>query len=160
MFLRKGLTGVMDYVSESHSKYLLMVHLIFVVKYRRNLLIKFGDEIKQIFYDIAKEKDIVIVEMEVDKNHIHLLVHYKPTMSVLDLVRWFKQISTYRLWRQNNNMMELAKLFWKEKLSGQMDISHAVLEMFLRKQLKNIYKIKVRAYIRYFKRIAVLRQYV
>lgn len=115
MFLRKGLTGVMDYVSENHSKYLLMVHLIFVVKYRRNLLIKFGDEIKQIFYDIAKEKDIVIVEMEVDKNHIHLLVHYKQTMSVLDLVRWFKQISTYRLWRQNNNMIELAKFFWKEK---------------------------------------------
>ena len=50
-------------------------------------------------FNIAKEKDIVIVEMEVDKNHIHLLVHYKPTMSVLDLVRWFKQISTYRLWR-------------------------------------------------------------
>lgn len=48
-----------------------MVHLIFVVKYRRNLLIKFGDEIKQ--------------------------------------------ISTYRLWRQNNNMKELAKFFWKEK---------------------------------------------
>lgn len=38
----------MGYVSENHSKYLLMVHLIFVVKYRRNLLIKFGDEIKQI----------------------------------------------------------------------------------------------------------------
>ena len=67
MFLRKGLTGVMDYVSENHSKYLLMVHLIFVVKYRRNLLVKFGDEIKQIFYDIAKKKDIVIVEMEVAK---------------------------------------------------------------------------------------------
>ena len=99
MFLRKDLTGVMDYVSENNSKYLLMVRLIFVVKYRRNLLIKFEDEIKQIFYDITKEKDIVIVEMEVDKKHIHLLVHYKPTMSVLDLVRWFKQISTYRLWR-------------------------------------------------------------
>lgn len=56
----------------------------------------------------------MIVEMEVDKNHIYLLVHYKQTMSVLDLVRWFKQISTYRLWRQNNNMMELAKFFWKK----------------------------------------------
>lgn len=73
--------------------------MIFVVKYRRNLLIKFGNEIKQIFYDIANEKDTVTVEMEVDKSHIHLLVHYKPTMSVLDLVRWFKKISTYRLWR-------------------------------------------------------------
>ena len=92
-----------------------MVHLIFVIKYRRNLLVKFGDEIKQIFYDIADEKNISIVEMEVDKNHIHLLVHYKPTMSVLDIVRWFKQISTCRIWRQNGNSKILSKYFWKER---------------------------------------------
>ena len=53
--------------------------------------------------------------MEVYENHIHLLVHYKPTMSVLDLVRWFKQIFAYGLWRQNNNMMELTKFFGKKK---------------------------------------------
>ena len=105
----------MQYVSENHSKYLLVVNLIFVVKYRRNLLVKFGDEIKQIFYDITDEKNISIVEMEVDKNHIHLLVHYKPTMSVLDIVRWFKQISTYRIWRQNGNLKILSKYFWKER---------------------------------------------
>ena len=105
----------MGYISKNHSKYLLMVYLIFVVKYRRNLLVKFGDEIKQIFYDIADEKNISIVEMEVDKNHIHLLVHYKPTMSVLDIVRWFKQISTYRIWRQNGNSKILSKYFWKER---------------------------------------------
>ena len=91
MFLRKDSIGHMDYVSENHSKYLLMVYLIFVVKYQRNLLVKFGDEIKQIFYDIADEKNISIVEMEVDKNHIHLLVNYEPTMPVLDIVRWLNK---------------------------------------------------------------------
>ena len=79
------------------------------------MLVKFGDQIKQIFYDIANEKNIIIIEMKVDKNHIHLLVQYKPTMSVLELVRCFKQISNYRLWRQNNNIQELSKLFWKER---------------------------------------------
>ena len=53
--------------------------------------------------------------MEVDKNHIHLLVNYKPTMSILDIVRWFKQISTYRIWRQNGNSKILSKYFWKER---------------------------------------------
>lgn len=33
-------------------------------------------------------------------------------------------------------MKERAKFFWKEKLSGQMDISHAALEMFLRKTIE------------------------
>lgn len=55
-----------------------MSHLIFVVKYRKQLLIKYGNEIKQIFSDIAEEKNFKIIEMEVDKDHIHLLVSYKP----------------------------------------------------------------------------------
>ena len=104
----------MDYVSRNHSKYLLMCHLIFVCKYRKKLLIKYGEEIKHLFYDIAEEKDLNIIEMEVDKDHIHTLVQYPPTKSILEIVRCFKQMSTYRIWRQNNNQIYLKKHFWKE----------------------------------------------
>ena len=93
----------MDYISRNHSKYLLMAHLILVTKYRKQLFIKYGNEIKQILSDIAKEKDFEIIEMEVDKDHVHLLVSYNPTQSILDIVRLLKQMSTYRIWRQNNN---------------------------------------------------------
>ena len=99
----------MDYVSRNHSKYLLMCHLIFVCKYRKKLLIKYGEEIKHLFYDIAEEKDLNIIEMEVDKDHIHTLVQYPPTKSILEIVRLFKQMSTYRIWRQNNNYVYLSK---------------------------------------------------
>lgn len=105
----------MDYASKNHSKYLLMVHLIFVCKYRKKLLIKFGNQIKKILNDIAEEKDFEIIEMEVDKDHIHLLVNYNVTQSILDIVRLLKQISTYRIWRQNNNHNYLTKQFWLEK---------------------------------------------
>jgi len=46
-----------------------MAHLIFVTKYRKKLLIKYGDEIKQILSDIVEEKDFEIIKMEVDKDH-------------------------------------------------------------------------------------------
>ncbi len=105
----------MDYVSRNHSKYLLMAHLIFVCKYRENLLVRYGDEIKQLFYDISEERDLKIIEIEVDKNHIHLLLQYNPIQSLLQIVRWVKQISTYRIWRQNSNHVSLEKQFWKEK---------------------------------------------
>lgn len=105
----------MNYISKNHSKYLLMVHLIFVCKYRKKLLIRLAEQIKSIFYDIAKEKDFEIVEMEVDEDHIHLLVKYSPTKSIVEVVRLFKQISTYRIWRQNNNYVYLSKQFWKER---------------------------------------------
>jgi putative transposase len=105
----------MRYVSKNHSKYLLMTHLIFVCKYRKKLLIKFGEQIKKLFYDIVEEHDLDIIEMEIDKDHIHLLIQYSPTQSILEIVRHFKQISTYRIWRQENNSIYLSKQFWVEK---------------------------------------------
>jgi putative transposase len=51
-----------------------MCHLIFVCKYRKRLLKPFGNQIKQILYDISKEYDLNIIEMEVDKNHVHILI--------------------------------------------------------------------------------------
>jgi putative transposase len=105
----------MDYICKNHSKYLLMAHLIFVCKYRKKLLIRFGTQVKDIFHNIAKEKGFKILEMEVDKDHIHLLVEYPSTKSILEVVRLFKQISTYRIWRQNKNHDYLSKEFWKEK---------------------------------------------
>ena len=92
-----------------------MCHLIFVCKYRKKLLVRYDKEIKKLFYDIAEEKDLNIIEMEVDKDHIHTLVQYPPTKSILEIVRCFKQMSTYRIWRQNNNQIYLKKQFWKEK---------------------------------------------
>jgi len=105
----------MEHVSKSHRKFLIMVHSIFVCKYRKKLLIKFGVEAKKLMYEIAEEKGLEIIEMEVDEDHIHLLVSYSPIQSILEIVRWFKQISTYRIWRQNDNHKYLSKHFWKER---------------------------------------------
>ena len=104
----------MEYVSQNHSKHLLIVHLIFSCKYRKKLLKKYGYEIKKIMYNIAQENDLNIIEMETDKDHVHILVQYQPTRSVLEIVRLFKQMSTYRIWRQNNNANYLKRDFWKE----------------------------------------------
>lgn len=105
----------MGYISQNHSKHLLMARLIFMCKYRKKLLIRYGEEIKNILYDISKENDLNIIEMEVDKDHIHILIQYPPSKSILDVVRLLKQISTYRIWRQNNNHLYLKKHFWKER---------------------------------------------
>jgi putative transposase len=92
-----------------------MAHLIFVCKYRKPLLDKFGDEIKHIMSTVAEDKGIEILDMEVDKDHIHILISYSPSMAVLEIVRLFKQITTYRIWRQNDNGKALSKHYWAEK---------------------------------------------
>lgn len=68
---------------------------------------------KQILDEISEEHNVSILEMEVDKYHIHLLIQYNPTQSILEIVRLFKQISTYRIWRRGYRTL-LQKHFWRE----------------------------------------------
>lgn len=56
----------------------------------------------------------MIQAMEVDKDHIHLLVDYSPNVSVSQIVRLLKQTTTAKVWFLCNN--ELRKHFWKQKL--------------------------------------------
>jgi len=102
----------MEYETRNHSKFLLMYHVIFVCKYRKQILNPISEELKQIIYDISKESDFKILEMETDKDHIHFLIKSEPKVSVLVIVRRFKQESTIRLWETQKEY--LRKYFWNE----------------------------------------------
>ena len=80
-----------NYKSKNHSKFILTYHIIFTCKYRKKLLIKYGEDIKQIMYDISKRYDFDIKEMEVDKDHIHMMISSVPKISPLQIVRVLKQ---------------------------------------------------------------------
>jgi putative transposase len=85
-----------------------------VCKYRKKLLVRFGEQVKQLMRNIEDEKGFEIVKMEVDKDHIHLLARYSPKYSALQIVRLLKQIFTFRLWRTNGNYQFLKRHFSKE----------------------------------------------
>ena len=90
-----------------------MYHLIFVCKYRKKLLIRYGEFIKNYFEYISSISDFEIIEMEVDKDHIHLLVNSEPKVSVLQIVRKLKQMSTQEIWATYTK--ELRIHFWKKQ---------------------------------------------
>lgn len=92
-----------NYQSLNHSKFTLVYHIIFVCKYRKKLLIKYGKDIKQIMFDISKKYDFDIKEMEVDKDHIHMMINSVPKISLLQIVRVLKQQSTIEIWFENEN---------------------------------------------------------
>lgn len=104
----------MDYRSKNHSKFLLMYHIIFICKYRKKLLTNYSPEIKNIFLDISKDYDFEILEMESNKDHIHLLIESEPKISVLQIVRVLKSKSTIELWK--NHSEQLRKDFWYQNM--------------------------------------------
>lgn len=103
----------MKYISENHSKHLLMCHLIFVCKYRKKLLVKVGYDIKSEIECIAIHYGWQIIEQEIDQDHIHVLIRYSPKWSILEIVRLLKQLTTYRIWQKHKEY--LSRHFWKER---------------------------------------------
>lgn len=65
-------------------------------------MVSLGEDVKAILADVAERYGFKIIEMEVDQNHIYILIQYEPKWSILEIVRLFKQISTYRLWRTHS----------------------------------------------------------
>ena len=75
--------------SVNRHKYYLKVHLVFVCKYRKQLLVNNYIDImvKEIFKDIESKSNFQIDIMETDTDHIHLLISYLPKISISSIVR-------------------------------------------------------------------------
>ena len=102
------------YKSLNHSCFSLKLHVVLVVKYRRNILFgKLDKDLKEIIRTIETNSDFEKNVMESDKNHIHILIDSVPTLSPLQIVRKIKQESTFSLWKLNENILK--NYFWNEK---------------------------------------------
>ena len=104
-----------DYARGGHCKYSLKVHLIFVTKYRRKLFCgRVNIDLKTAVADVVARMDCEIIQMETDRDHIHILLSYSPTLSVSDIAKALKQYSTAALWQLHGGF--LRNKYWKKKI--------------------------------------------
>lgn len=80
--------------SSRHSKYNLNYHIVWIPKYRKPVLV---EEVKQrlepIFREITQEKEMEILAMEIQPDHLHMFVSAPPKQSPALIVNWLKGIS-------------------------------------------------------------------
>ncbi len=94
--------------------YSIQYHLVWCVKYRHDILTgQVDDDVKKLLTKIAADNDINIVEMESDKDHIHLLIDCKPQHHIPSMVKAFKGLSARFLFKQHP---ELKSRLWKGHL--------------------------------------------
>lgn len=93
---------VNNFYSGRHNISLLYAHLIFVTKYRYNVLTKtILEDLRIIFSNICYDYETKLVEFNGEKNHVHLLVLYPPKIALSSLVNSLKGVSS-RLIRKKN----------------------------------------------------------
>lgn len=94
-----------------HCVFAMHVHLVFVAKYRRRV---FDAEaiatLRGIFAKVCTDFEAVLIEMDGESDHVHLLVEYPPKVAVSALVNSLKGVSS-RLLRQERP--DLQRRYWK-----------------------------------------------
>ena len=69
-----------------------MVHLIFVTKYRKKIVLgDFRDAVKQYLFDTCVKNHWYVKRMETDQDHVYILLQYNPTDSITHIVSILKQ---------------------------------------------------------------------
>jgi len=94
-----------------HCLFNLHVHLVFVAKHRRLVFDKAAlDTFKGIFRRICAKFEATLVEMDGERDHVHLLVEYPPKLAVSTLVNSLKGASSRVLRRQRP---DIARKYWR-----------------------------------------------
>jgi len=112
-----------SYRLNSHSKYDLKVHLIWIPKYRKRVLTgQVAERARDILRQICMEHEIHIVSGKVAADHVHLFVSYRPQIAVSKMVQYLKGTSSRILLQE---FAQLRKQFWGRHLwaRGYMAIS-------------------------------------
>lgn len=122
------------YNRHNRRKYSLKVHIVFVTKYRKQILKgSIADDVKQKIYDICHSKDYGIIAIETDKDHIHFLINYDTTGRVCDIVKFIKQQTTYYLWQKYPSF--LSKQYWKKEIFCSIgEVSLATIQKYIESQ--------------------------
>lgn len=78
----------------THKKgivYLNQYHIIFCPKYRRKVLVgEIANDLKDIFYSVAKERDFEIKALEIMPDHVHLFISLDPRLPLHETIRYLK----------------------------------------------------------------------
>ena len=79
----------------AHTKSDLKVHVVWIPKYRKPVLT--GDlalRVRDIIRQIASEHELEILSGKVARDHVHVLLSYRPTQDVAQIMQWLKGISS------------------------------------------------------------------
>ena len=71
------------------------MHVVWVPKYRKKVLV--GDvaiRVRDLLRQIAYEHDLRIISGKVARDHVHMVISYRPNQDVSQIVQWLKGISS------------------------------------------------------------------
>ena len=89
-----------DYQSLRHSKWECKYHVVFIPKYRRKVVYgQLRRHLGEVFRELARQQESVIVEGHLQSDHVHMLLSIPPKYAVAQVVGYLKGKSAIHIAR-------------------------------------------------------------
>lgn len=101
--------------SLSHSRWDCTYHVVFIPKYRRKAIYgNIREALKEIFHELARQKECRIVEGHLMKDHVHMCIQIPPKYSVASVIGFMKGESALAVARRirEKNRNFVGEHFW------------------------------------------------
>lgn len=126
----------MQYKHSRNKVFLINYHLIWCPKRRKKVLV--GDiktRLEQIITEVAKEKNIEILALEVMPDHLHLFVSSHPNILIHNLIKAFKGRSSNLLRKEYPELLKLPSL-WTHSyfVSTAGNVSSDTIKKYIQEQ--------------------------
>lgn len=102
----------LDGITPGHCRTHLRYHIILVSKYRRKVLENIRNDVFDAFRYTESKSNIKIHTMNLETDHIHLIVSFPVTYTIGQTVSRLKQMTTNYLYRIHNDYL---KRFYRKK---------------------------------------------
>ncbi|CAG0965378.1 hypothetical protein METP2_01055 [Methanosarcinales archaeon] len=126
----------MQYKHSRNKVFLINYHLIWCPKRRKKVLV--GDikiRLEQIINEVAKEKNVEILALEIMPDHLHLFVSSHPNILIHNLIKAFKGRSSNLLRKEYPELLKLPSL-WTHSyfVSTAGNVSSETIKEYIQEQ--------------------------
>jgi putative transposase len=91
--------------------YSIQYHIVWCVKYRHKILGgQIENRLKEILQQIASDNEFQILEVNTDRDHVHLLINCSPQHYIPNIMKALKGVSARLLMKEFGN--DLKKKLW------------------------------------------------
>jgi putative transposase len=126
----------MVYEHSRNQVYLMNFHIVWIPKRRHPVLVgKVADRLREIINQVAEEKRVKILALEIQPDHLHLFVSCSPQTVVHKLVKAFKGRSSNLLRKEFPVLLKLPSLWTNSYfISTAGNVSSETIRKYIKAQ--------------------------
>ena len=130
------------YWTGAHTKHRLQYHLVWIPKYRKRVLLgEVAVRLQELIREAAQVNHWVVRELNIQRDHVHLLIQVEPKVSVAQVVQILKGGTSIKIRQEFPELVEFlwGTSFWADGYFAESigTVQEEMIRKYIREQQRD-----------------------